>query len=271
MVSMETQELQSIGSMVKNMPFFEVVSVDSVNCEAHGEFEQRTYGSGRVSKCPKCLDELDAKRKAEDEAERERTHQERIERFVTKLMGDSGLKPRFQNKMIRDYVAETEAQIEVVAQVKAYALEFNKGHSGRNMALIGNAGTGKTHLASAMVNHCIKNLHCPARFLSISKLNRVVRESKSFESDYTESQVIDALASCELLVIDEIGVQSGSDAESRALFDVFNARYEEMKPTVFISNLNLQGFAEAVGGRIMSRLREGGGEILSFDWEDYRK
>ena len=69
---METQELQSIGSMVKNMPFFEVVSVDSVNCEAHGEFEQRTYGSGRVSKCPKCLDELDAKRKAEDEAERER-------------------------------------------------------------------------------------------------------------------------------------------------------------------------------------------------------
>ena len=112
---METQELQSIGSMVKNMPFFEVVSVDLVNCEAHGEFEQRTYGSGRVSKCPKCLEELDAKRKAEDEAERERANQERIERFVTKLMGDSGLKPRFQNKMIRDYVAETEAQDDFVA------------------------------------------------------------------------------------------------------------------------------------------------------------
>ena len=98
-----------------------------------------------------------------------------------------------------------------------------------------------------------------------------MRESKSFDSEHTESQIIDALAACELLVIDEIGVQSGTDAESRALFDVFNARYEEMKPTLFISNLNLQRFAEAVGGRIMSRLREGGGEILSFDWEDYRK
>ena len=99
----------------------------------------------------------------------------------------------------------------------------------------------------------------------------MVRESKSFSSSHTESQIIDALASVELLVIDEIGVQSGTDAESRALFDVFNTRYEHMKPTIFISNLQLDGFADAVGGRVMSRLREDGGEILSFNWEDGRK
>ena len=141
-----------------------------------------------------------------------------------------------------------------------------------NIIALGNSGTGKSHLAAALVGYVIRKLNRPARFMSVSALSRMILESKDFKkAKYTESQVIEAMASLELLVIDEIGVQSGSDAESRALFDVFNTRYEHMKPTIFISNLQLDGFAAAVGGRIMSRLREDGGEILSFNWEDCRK
>lgn len=271
MTAMSTEGLQHVGSMVKDLPMFQVVDVQEVWCVEHGDYKQTTYATGRKTRCPICEAENEAKRKVNEEQERQKAAQERNARFVDELMGESGLAPRFQGKMIRDYVTETRQQEEVVAFLKAYAAEFTPKHSGRSLALIGNPGTGKTHLASAIVGHCIRNLHRPARFMNISKLNRLIRESKSFDAEHSESEVISALATCELLVIDEVGVQSGTDAESRALFDVFNARYEAMKPTIFISNLGLQDFADAVGARIMSRLREDGGAVLSFDWSDYRK
>lgn len=95
-------------------------------------------------------------------------------------------------------------------------------------------------------------------------------EAKSFSSDVTESQVIADFAGYDLLIIDEVGVQTGTDAESKALFDVFNERYQNLKPTVLISNLDAAGFVQAVGRRIADRVKEDGGEILSFDWESHR-
>ena len=95
-------------------------------------------------------------------------------------------------------------------------------------------------------------------------------EAKSFSSDVTESQVIADFAGYDLLIIDEVGVQTGTDAESKALFDVFNERYQNLKPTVLISNLDAEGFVQAVGRRIADRVKEDGGEILSFDWESHR-
>jgi putative replication protein dnaC len=72
------------------------------------------------------------------------------------------------------------------------------------------------------------------------------------------------------LIIDEVGVQSGTEAESRALFDVFNERYQNLKPTILISNLNAEDFVAAVGNRIADRIKEDGGEFLFFNWESAR-
>ena len=268
---MVTQTMHSTGSILSGLKSFQIVATADAVCPRHGDYVQNTYGNGRVSKCPECDREAVAKQEAEENAARANADQERKEQFIAELMGNSGLPPRLAVKTIKGYVVETQAQAEIVDRIKVFGGEFAQGHSGRNLALIGNTGTGKSHLAAALVGYVIRKLNRPARFTSVSALNRMVRESKSFNSSHTESQIIDALASVELLVIDEIGVQSGTDAESRALFDVFNTRYEHMKPTIFISNLQLDGFAAAVGGRVMSRLREDGGEILSFNWEDGRK
>ena len=118
--------------------------------------------------------------------------------------------------------------------------------------------------------HVIKNCGGTARFTSVSEINRLVRESKSFNSEYTETEIIDAFGNYDLLIVDEVGIQSGTDAESRALFDVFNARYQNVKPTIVISNLTKDQLTVALGERIVDRLKEGGGEILSFNWQSYR-
>lgn len=137
-------------------------------------------------------------------------------------------------------------------------------------AQLGDAGTGKTHLACAIGNHVIRNCGGQARFSSVAEINRLVREAKSFNSTVSESEVIEAFAAYDLLIIDEVGVQSGTEAESRALFDVFNERYQNLKPTILISNLNAEDFVAAVGNRIADRIKEDGGEFLFFNWESAR-
>lgn len=74
----------------------------------------------------------------------------------------------------------------------------------------------------------------------------------------------------DLLIIDEVGVQFGSDAEKLILFEVINTRYESMKPTILISNLALNKLAGFIGERVIDRMKDGGGCTLAFTWDSYR-
>lgn len=75
----------------------------------------------------------------------------------------------------------------------------------------------------------------------------------------------------DLLIIDEVGVQFGSESEKIILFEIINERYEQMKPTILISNLSEDELSRYVGERIIDRMREGKGAVINFDWESYRK
>lgn len=265
--------MQTIGAVLKQTGLFTPISETQKTCEKHGiEYTEKVYPRFTQG-CPKCKEERDAQRQAEAEQEQEAKKKAHELRVIEERLGLSRIPPRFQDKTVKGYVVEphNQQQIAVVERIKAYAHEFSGSkHSGRNLALLGNAGTGKTHLACAIGNHVIRNCGGHARFTSVAEINRVIRQAKSFDSHLSEAQVIEAFAKYDLLIIDEVGVQSGTEAESRALFDVFNERYQQMKPTILISNLDAKGFVAAVGDRIADRVKEDGGELLLFNWSSYR-
>ena len=72
-------------------------------------------------------------------------------------------------------------------------------------------------------------------------------------------------------MLDEIGIQFGSDTERMYLFEVVNRRYENALPTVLISNLDRDKFRDEVGERVIDRLREDGGRMIAFSGESFRK
>lgn len=78
------------------------------------------------------------------------------------------------------------------------------------------------------------------------------------------------LSSIDLLVIDEVGVQRGSDDEKATLTDVINQRYRDMRPTILLTNLPGNDLKELLGPRVMSRLTEKA-TFVSFKWDDWRK
>ena len=250
------------------------ISEAEKTCEKHGiQYTEQVFKMFTRG-CPKCAEEQAEAQKAADEQERKAKREEAFRLVIEKRIGQSGIPRRFAEKTVSGYAVAVgnESQKLIVDFIKAYATEFSGGkHSGRNIALLGNAGTGKTHLACAVARHVIKNCEGFARFVTVSELNRIVRESKSFSSETTESEVIKAFAGYDLLIIDEVGIQSGTEAESRALFDVFNERYQAIKPTIMISNLLPEGFVGAVGDRIADRIKEDGGAMLVFDWGSARE
>ena len=101
------------------------------------------------------------------------------------------------------------------------------------------------------------------QYATVGDLFRRVRESKNFKSPVNESEILAEYAKFDLLALDEIGNQKGSDDEMRVLFDVLNKRYEKSRPTVLISNLSRDALAGFLGEIVWDRLQEDG-LILTF-------
>ena len=57
------------------------------------------------------------------------------------------------------------------------------------------------------------------------------------------------------LVLDEIGVQSGSEYEKKRLFQIIDGRIKNGRPTILISNLDRDELKALLTPRVMSRIK----------------
>ena len=144
-----------------------------------------------------------------------------------------------------------------------------KRRAGNCLILCGDVGTGKTHLAIGIA-HVVLEQGGQAVFTSVMRAVRSVKETYAKGNSRTEAQAIADLVDPDLLILDEVGVQHGTDTEKLVLFEIINGRYEAGRPTIVISNLAIKALEEYLGARAFDRLREGGGHLVVCDWESYR-
>lgn len=182
----------------------------------------------------------------------------------------AGVPDRFRGRVFGNYKTETGPQQHALKAAHMYAKNFKEAlNVGASMIFCGGPGTGKTHLACAIANYLIAEDYDPL-FISVIKAVRGVKETYRNDSELKEQEVIDKFISVDLLIFDEVGVQFGSKTEEMIVFEIINGRYEEIKPTIIISNYNLNGLEKYLGARVMDRLKEGGGIVVPFDWKSYR-
>ena len=248
-------------NFVKSLPDVEKT------CDRHGSFMSRHVFGSIWMCCPVCNTEHDAKESAEKEI---RHRQEKLERWRRKI-GDSGIPERFQTRTLDSFVVESAEQKSALSFAKDYAETFDDVlRSGRCAVFLGLPGTGKTHLAVGIGLHIMGRDNRSVLFTTVMRAIRRIRDTWSRKSDESETEAISALTYPDLLILDEVGIQSGSESEKNQLFDVLNERYEKHKPTLLLSNLTLNEVKAFLGERVFDRLKEDGGEVIPFTWKSHR-
>lgn len=107
------------------------------------------------------------------------------------------------------------------------------------------------------------------RVTSAPALLSEIRSSFRDGSVLSEEELIRRYASVEFLLVDDLGVERGTDFAVQSLYLIIDARYTAMRRTVFTSNLDVEEVAGRLGDRIASRIC-GMGTVLLLDGRDRR-
>ncbi|MBK5944814.1 ATP-binding protein [Halorhodospira halophila] len=238
------------------------------HCPTHGPYTAvyaLVGGRWVGGHCPRCL-EADKERQRREERARQREHRALV------MLKRAGVPRRYRSADFESFEPVTEHARRIRDCCRRYAETFpSRLEAGTNLVLSGAVGNGKTHLACAIVRDVIQRHGYQALYTSsVSDAVRQVRRTYDPDSDKSESEILDYLGGVPLLVLDEVGVQTGSEHERMVLFEIFNRRYADMRPTILISNLGYQDLTRTLGERVIDRLLEDG-TAFEFNWDSYRR
>lgn len=245
----------------------------SKKCKAHGVYVASLYGEKgkeRWSKCPECLVEAVDKEARE---ERARLQQEAMMRNGNRLISASGIPVRFAHATLDNYKLddEPEKQAKAVKVCRSFVDNFPAClATGASMVMMGDVGTGKTHLACAMVKEISRRHGASTTYITAARMYRALKSTYGKDAEAEEQDVINEFVQRDLLVIDELGISYNSQAEKVLLFDIINGRYEINRPTVIVTNMKTKAqIEEWLTKPVYDRLTERGRAVL-FDWGSHR-
>lgn len=262
-------------------------------CEFCGKalhHEGLIFGGAVMMWCPfveRCDCEQAIKKWADYDAEQERKKLEEERRIayeaeqarINRLLGNSGIGKRFQQRRFETFRTDTPARRKSFQVAKEYADNFAVHmQDGTGLYIEGTNGTGKTHLAAAIAMQLMteQKISCICKTAG----DLLLDIKSAFDRDsVNEKQVLQIYKDVPLLIVDDLGKEQCTDWSISTLYSILNDRYEKMLPTIITTNYNSddlirtltpKGYDNYKAKAIISRLREVS-KVLTMAWEDARQ
>ena len=160
------------------------------------------------------------------------------------------LKPRYRVTQ-RMYM-----QSQVLPLAQRFAAEFAQ-KPGQNLLLTGPTGVGKTFLTNCIAKAVIDDCHTVLYRNAGDLFDALSRESFGRDTEGQQGPGMQEMLSCELLIIDDLGTELGSNFTNSRLFMIISHRLLQRLSTIISSNLSLNQLSRVYGDRVVSRLMEG--------------
>jgi len=187
---------------------------------------------------------------------------------MQRILGRSGIRELYINCSFDNYRIEHKGHKRVLEAAKRYAETFNNNIA--SFIFSGRPGTGKNHLASAIGNHLILN-EKSVLIVTVADLMSNMKGTFNGYNNLTEESLLNNLSTVDLLMIDEIGMQTESRYEKVIINQIVDRRSSSKRSTGMLSNLDHNGMKDLLGERVIDRMRLGRSLWLTFEWESYRK
>lgn len=229
----------------------------------HTEFMGREFTS--ALECP-CVTE----RKERERAELIAAGRIRAREYRAKA---AGLSKRNRLQYFRNY-APDDGQKTAFDAARLFAKAYIEGkNDGTGLLLIGGVGSGKTHLAAAIINAILDYIYIPdeeaeaaerycrdsdgccfgMRFVSTLGLLEEIRAS--YDNSEDTQEIMRRYKTAKLLILDDMGAEKPTEWVRERLFDIIDYRYNECLPLIITTNATVEELRQRLGGRICDRIR----------------
>lgn len=198
----------------------------------------------------------------------EEAKRQEFEREIVALRRQSGVPQLFSGASFANFDSVTD----VAGRARdafASLCEMHLGGKGAmpSCLILGTHGTGKTHIACAIVN-CFSDAGAEARYLSLPTFYQECRMAFGGGGESAQA-ILSRYTHAEVLVIDEIDLHGASDNDYQLLYELVNRRYEAGRCTIGISNRGLDALTKDLNERLISRLTLGAKPVV-FSWPSQR-
>lgn len=180
----------------------------------------------------------------------QQARQKKVEKRLSVFNEKSLVNPKIKDATFKTFITDNDDFKQVARELHRYVSEWLPG----NVLLYGSYGTGKSHLAISATKLAI-NQSRTALFISVPKLFSKIKDTYNKDSDTTEEKLISLINSVDLLVLDDIGAESGREEWSQQiLFLILDGR--QGKRTIYTTNLDAATLESKIGGRNYDRLSD---------------
>ena len=185
--------------------------------------------------CSKAIEEqkkLEIEKEKQLMEEYEKYRKEEFNKKIKQYYGTDFITEQFKRQTLDSFIVnETNKNMKYVAQ--RFIQGFTNARTG--IIFVGKNGTGKTHIATAIANE-LRKQKIPIIFGTLTDL--VEKYSKSYK-EHTEIELTKLYTKVDLLIIDDLGIETMNDWMLSKLFVIVNERMKNELPIIITTNYEL--------------------------------